>query len=63
MVLVNLEDLWGEMERQNLPGTTMEQPNWRRKGRYSFEEFSTMPGVVEALEQLAEARRGSGPGR
>ena len=31
LVLVNLEDLWQTTEAQNLPGTHMEHPNWRRK--------------------------------
>ncbi len=47
MVLVNLEDLWGETEPQNVPGTHTERPNWRRKARFHFEEFSTKPEVVE----------------
>ena len=29
-LLVSLEDLWGEREPQNVPGTTTEHPNWRR---------------------------------
>lgn len=31
--LLNLEDLWFEMAPQNIPGTTVEHPNWRRKAR------------------------------
>jgi 4-alpha-glucanotransferase len=33
IVLANLEDLWGETEQQNVPGTTIERPNWRRLTR------------------------------
>lgn len=57
MVLVNLEDLWGETEPQNVPGTHTERPNWRRKARLSFEEFSTRPEVVDALRRVDELRR------
>ncbi|MFP5286964.1 MAG: 4-alpha-glucanotransferase, partial [Thermoanaerobaculia bacterium] len=60
MVLVNLEDLWGEAEPQNVPGTHTERPNWRRKARYSFEEFSTKPEVVDALQRVDAVRKEGG---
>ena len=31
--LVDLEDLWGEHEPQNRPGTGVGAANWRRRGR------------------------------
>jgi 4-alpha-glucanotransferase len=58
MVLVNLEDLWREPEPQNVPGTHTERPNWRRKAKLSFEEFSKKPEVVAALRRVDELRRG-----
>ena len=58
MVLVNLEDLWGEIEPQNVPGTHMERPNWRRKARYTFEEFSQKPEVVDVLRRVDRIRKG-----
>jgi 4-alpha-glucanotransferase len=60
MVLVNLEDLWGEAEPQNVPGTHTERPNWRRKARYTFEEFSTRPEVVDALRRMDAIRKEKG---
>ncbi len=57
IVLVNLEDLWGETLPQNTPGTGSERPNWRRTARYGFEEFSQMPEVLSALQRVAEFRR------
>jgi 4-alpha-glucanotransferase len=57
MVLVNLEDLWGETAPQNVPGTHLERPNWRRKASLSFEEFSQSPEVVETLRKIDELRR------
>jgi 4-alpha-glucanotransferase len=57
MVLVNLEDLWGEEEPQNVPGTQDERPNWRRKARLTFEEFSRRPAVAGMLHRVEEARR------
>jgi len=57
LLLVNLEDLWHEPEPQNVPGTHEERPNWRRKARFSFEEFSTRADVVETLKRVDELRR------
>ncbi len=57
LVLVNLEDLWHETEPQNVPGTHTEKPNWQRKARLSFEEFSTRADVVEPLKRVDELRR------
>jgi 4-alpha-glucanotransferase len=39
IVLYNLEDLWGETEPQNIPSTTREHANWRRRMRYSMERL------------------------
>ena len=58
VVTVNLEDLWGETNPQNVPGTTQERPNWRRKARYAFEKFSRDPAVLRPLQRLNTARQG-----
>jgi 4-alpha-glucanotransferase len=39
IVLHNLEDLWGETKPQNIPATTSEHANWRRRMRYSMERL------------------------
>ncbi len=53
LLLVSLEDLWGEMQPHNVPGTTgRERPNWRRKARYDLESFARMPEVIRALEEI-----------
>jgi 4-alpha-glucanotransferase len=49
LAVVNQEDLTGETEQQNLPGSTWQYPNWRRKMKIPVEEF----GAIEA--RLAEA--------
>lgn len=56
MVLVNLEDLWGETQPQNIPGTRDEYPNWRHKARHPLEEFSTSPEVLDVLQQMSQWR-------
>jgi 4-alpha-glucanotransferase len=60
LVLVSLEDLWYETEPQNVPGTHTERPNWRRKAKHSFEDFSQRREVVEPLRAVDELRRGRG---
>jgi 4-alpha-glucanotransferase len=57
LVLINLEDLWLESEPQNVPGTSDERPNWRRKARLSLEEMSRRPEVAAMLRRIDELRR------
>ncbi|MEX0703593.1 MAG: 4-alpha-glucanotransferase [Planctomycetales bacterium] len=61
-VLVNLEDLWLETLPQNTPGTSFERPNWRRKARYAFEDFSQFRPIVEMLKEIDRRRGGSDGG-
>ncbi len=56
-VLINLEDLWLEPRPQNVPGTTDEHPNWRRKARYPLERLSTHRNVLGALSEVDRLRR------
>lgn len=60
MVLVNLEDLWGETEPQNRPGTYREYPNWRRKAKYPLEAFTEMPSVRRILDTIHRLRQQGG---
>ena len=41
LMLVNQEDLTKEVAQQNLPGTTWQYPNWRRKMTFTVEQLST----------------------
>ena len=57
-VLVTLEDLWGELEPQNVPGTSGEDAkNWRRRARHSLEEMFELPGVRETLLHIDGLRQ------
>ncbi|HWP84700.1 MAG TPA: 4-alpha-glucanotransferase [Terriglobia bacterium] len=58
MLLVNLEDLWGETIPQNVPGTSRERPNWRRRARYCLEEFTARQDIAAALRSLSQIRTG-----
>lgn len=39
LTLVTMEDLWLEMRPQNVPGTSSERPNWRRKAKLSLDQI------------------------
>jgi 4-alpha-glucanotransferase len=45
LMVLNQEDLLKETEQQNLPGTTEQYPNWRRKMRCTVEELWTSPEI------------------
>ncbi len=52
LVLVNLEDLWGETRPQNIPGTWRERPNWRRRAALTLAEMREDPRVAKTLDAL-----------
>jgi 4-alpha-glucanotransferase len=54
LAVVNQEDLTGETEQQNLPGSTWQYPNWRRKMKIAVEDF----GAIESRLADAIARSG-----
>ncbi|MEI2414577.1 4-alpha-glucanotransferase [Orrella sp. JC864] len=65
LALVPLEDLAGEPEQPNLPGTLDEHPNWRQRMRQDADTFFEMPAVQARLAALARGRarsRRAGPG-
>jgi 4-alpha-glucanotransferase len=48
LAIVNQEDLTGETAQQNLPGSTWQYPNWRRKMKVAVEDFA---GLADALRE------------
>ncbi|HUF12479.1 MAG TPA: 4-alpha-glucanotransferase [Longimicrobiales bacterium] len=58
LVLVSLEDLWGELEPHNVPGTWRDMPNWRRRSRLTLEELDEQPEVTSTIEAIDRLRRG-----
>lgn len=56
IAIVNQEDLTGETEQQNLPATTWEHPNWRRKMRISVEELGPVADLL--ARKIAASARG-----
>ena len=53
LMTLNQEDLTKEVDQQNLPGTTWQYPNWRRKMRFSVEDLMRS---AEALDFAAMFR-------
>ena len=47
LMLLNQEDLTKEPDQQNLPGTTWQYPNWKRKMRYSIEDLQSSKDVAD----------------
>ncbi|MGH9892425.1 MAG: 4-alpha-glucanotransferase, partial [bacterium] len=57
VVCVNLEDLWGERQPQNVPGTTSERPNWLRKAKYLLENFCHNEAILATLRDVNTRRK------
>jgi 4-alpha-glucanotransferase len=53
-VLVTLEDLWQEARAQNVPGTSTERPNWRRKARYTIERLRANAELSARLRKIMQ---------
>ena len=58
LVLINLEDLWLELEPQNIPGTHGTRPNWRYKMGRSLEEIAASERFAGLLRGVDRRRRG-----
>lgn len=48
LAVINQEDLTGETEQQNLPGSTWQYPNWRRKMEVAVEDLGGIEGKLSA---------------
>lgn len=56
LLLVSLEDLLGEIEQVNMPGTVDTHPNWRRKMRIDLDCLADEPSVTRLVEAIVEER-------
>ncbi|HWF39419.1 MAG TPA: 4-alpha-glucanotransferase, partial [Candidatus Acidoferrales bacterium] len=54
--LVQLADLTKEVDPVNLPGSTDQYPNWRRKLSVAIEELLDNPSAKEVIEIFTEER-------
>lgn len=60
VVVATLEDLWGERDPQNVPGTVDEHANFCRPSARSLEQMEDDPQVRAILGRLDRARRDAG---
>jgi 4-alpha-glucanotransferase len=58
LLLLNQEDLTKETEQQNLPGSTSEYPNWRRKMKFQLENLRTEAAGYAAMVRYHLERTG-----
>lgn len=56
-VLVTLEDLWLEDRPQNVPGTSDERPNWKRRMRRSLDDIIHDAAIRRMLRGIGERRK------
>ena len=56
LLLVPMEDLAGLVEQPNLPGTTTEHPNWRRRLPAPIDALLAEPAVQRRIACLTKAR-------
>jgi 4-alpha-glucanotransferase len=56
LMLVQIEDILGEEEQANLPGTTEQHPNWRRRTSQPLEAILADPGFARLLRLIEKER-------
>lgn len=56
ILLIDLENLWGELDPQNIPGTTHQYPNWRRKAKFSVDELRKQVELENFLKEFSTLR-------
>lgn len=57
LAIIPVEDLLGLDEQPNLPGTTTEHPNWRRRLPVAAEAAFAPPEIAARIKRLNRARR------
>lgn len=57
LVLIDLEELWGETEPQNRPGTS--EGNWRQRATLTLEEIRATTRLGTELDNIDRLRRGA----
>jgi len=59
LLMLQIDDLFGESEQINLPGTTFERPNWRRKLSRDLDRLSADTRLQDLAKALNESKRGA----
>ena len=61
LVTAQLDDVVGQSEAQNLPGTVDEHPNWRRRYEVPLEELEAGPDLPAFAGWMQDGRRAAMP--
>ncbi len=56
LLALQLDDILGEQVQVNLPGTSSEYPNWRRRHSVTLEAMENDPALATSLAAVAKAR-------
>jgi (1->4)-alpha-D-glucan 1-alpha-D-glucosylmutase len=59
LMMVQMEDVFGQLEQVNLPATTDQYPNWQRKLPLNLEDWEA-DAHVKALAEVLRRERGTG---
>lgn len=59
LLLLSLEDVIGETEQINMPGTVSEYPNWKRKMRMEIEDVLRDARMIAITDAIREGRQRS----
>jgi 4-alpha-glucanotransferase len=57
LVAIALDDIVGEREQINIPGTVDEHPNWRRKLSLELEDLEGNAQLLRIAEVFAQSSR------
>ncbi|MGR8921599.1 MAG: 4-alpha-glucanotransferase, partial [Gammaproteobacteria bacterium] len=59
IMMVQMEDVLGQLEQANVPGTVHEQPNWQRRLALPLEQWAEHAPLCELAADLARERSAS----
>lgn len=60
IAMVQLDDLRGEIDQVNLPGSTGEYPNWRRRHSMTIEQMADDPRACALMRMMSAVRPAPG---
>jgi 4-alpha-glucanotransferase len=63
LAMAQLDDVTGELDQVNVPATSHQHPNWRRRLSIALEDLGTHPRFVDVISALAAERGTSHPRR
>ena len=62
MVVAQLDDMTGEVDPVNVPGTFDEHPNWRRKNQKTLADLASDDAPPWQIVEILTALRGTARG-